>query len=60
VASFTQRNVCDANQEIEDLPSGEYIISSMLQGRNSTEDATLSCYCEKQIQIVPLSNIKTE
>lgn len=60
VTSFTQQNVCDANQEIEDLASGEYIICSMVQGRNPTEDATLSCYCEKQIQIVPLSNMKSE
>jgi hypothetical protein len=60
ISSFTQRNVCDVNQEIENLTEGEYVVYSMLNGRNAKEEATLSCYCEKPIQLTPLTEINTD
>ena len=60
VTSFTQRNLCDANQEVEDLPAGEYVIYSKLDGRNANEEATLSCYCDKAVQLLPLTELNSE
>lgn len=50
VNSLSMRNHCTVNLEV-DLDDGEYIICSMLKGRNYNEEATLSCYCRTPVQL---------
>ena len=50
VNSLSARNHCDVNLEVG-LEDGEYIICSMLSGKYSKEEATLSCYCEHAVQM---------
>jgi hypothetical protein len=60
VSSFTERNTCDANEELANLAAGEYVIYSMLSGRNAKEEATLSCYSENPVQLNAITDINTE
>lgn len=50
VNSLSMRNHCNVNLQV-DLEDGEYIVCSILKGRNPSEEATLSCYCRNPVQL---------
>ncbi len=56
IDSLTVRNRCDVNLEVI-LQSGEYVVLSMLSGREEKVQATLSCYCQTPIEMDLFSKV---